>query len=393
MPDFGEPDYINTAEQLVALCDKLQSQPWVAVDTEFLREKTYYPILCLIQIAAPDGTIACVDPIALDDYKPLLAIFFDKNITKVFHACSQDLEILLYDGDAVPSPIFDTQIAAPLLGFREQMGYAALVSEMSGHALEKAFSRTDWSKRPLTDQQIDYALDDVRYLSGIYLQMMATLSESGRLSWLDAEFSQYEDASRYTVNPDQAWLRMRGADRLKGPKLSVLQHLASWREKTAKQDDRPRNWILRDDVIMDIARQLPKDIPGLQNIRQFPEKTIQRHGKLLLSLVQEASQQQPVPGPVRPKTTKPTRNQDALADILLAQLTLLADKHQINPVMIATRKQLISLITGSTDLPVLKGWRYDIAGKELQAMLHGERSLSIRDGQLHIDAVSDTADH
>lgn len=380
--------YVDTPAVLQQLCGQLRGHPWIALDTEFLREKTYYPRLCLIQLAVP-GLAACVDPLQLDDLDPLLDILYDRSVTKVLHACSQDLEIFYRLRQAVPAPVFDTQIAAPLLGLQEQLGYGTLVKETLGISLDKGHARTDWTTRPLSERQVRYALDDVIYLAELYPDLSRRLEEQGRLSWLASDFERLESPQRYRNDPHKAWQRIRGHERLRPAALSVLQALAAWREEIACAQDRPRNWIMRDDILMDLARLQPANEQALARVRNLPEKTLRRHGNELLRLIAGAAARKPSPGPgPRGRAARATEEQEALADVLHAQLRLIASRHAINPGVVASRKQLLALVQGERDLSVLEGWRRRMAGDELLAMLEGRRALSVEAGSLKIESLN-----
>ncbi|MDT8386885.1 MAG: ribonuclease D [Thiogranum sp.] len=380
-----EFEFIDTPGALADFCASLKGLEWIALDTEFIREKTYYPRLCLIQIGIP-GSIACIDPLAIEDLTPLLDIFYDRSITKVLHACSQDLEIFAYLKGSVPGPIFDTQLAAPLLGFVEQMGYGNFVKEMLGVNLEKGQARTDWARRPLDHAQLYYAADDVRYLAEMYPQMRARLEEQGRLQWLDAEFEPYERAERYLLEPADAWQRLKGLDKLRPKGLAIMQRLAEWRERTAQQKDLPRSWVLKDDFMLDIARMGADSEEKLAKIRNLPPKTLERYGATLIELVKAAMEQQPVPLPAWKKRERATAQEEALADVLHAQLRLLAERYQINCATLAGRKDIVALAQGEEDIPLLRGWRRKMAGEELLAMRDGERDVAIVDRQVLVSA-------
>ena len=376
-------EYVDTSEMLADLCRRIEQVDWIAIDTEFLREKTYYPRLCLIQVAT-DDVQACVDPLAIEDISELLTVFNKPSITKVFHACSQDLEILMQLSGQVPAPIFDTQIAAPLLGLPEQTGYAALVEAMLDIKLEKGHARTDWSARPLSKKQMRYALDDVVYLRELFPLMLEKLDALGRLAWLKDDFGRYESADRYKNDPEKAWLRIRGSDRLNRKQLSVLQALASWRENRAISANRPRAWMMKDNVLLDIARICPENLQELSSIRQLSEQDVKKHGGELLQLIKQAKGVQPQPLPAKTRHGKPSLMQEALADVLQAQVTLQAEKNTINPATLATRKQLQALVMGEQDLPIMSGWRLEMAGRELMAMLQGKRGVSVQNNELVI---------
>lgn len=380
------PEYIETPVALAAFCTELKGSPWVALDTEFMREKTYYPKLCLVQVGVP-GRYACIDPQAIDNLEPLYELLYDTAITKVLHACSQDLEIFVHRTGRVPTPIFDTQLAAPLLGLAEQIGYGNFIHEVLGVELDKAQARTDWSRRPLSAAQLAYAADDVRYLADAYPKITARLGEQGRLNWLEAEFAPYERVERYQTDPSEAWQRLRGLEKLRPKALSIVQQLARWREQQAQEKDLPRNWVLKDEVIVDIARLAPQKPEALGAIRGLPQKTLERHGETLLALVRDSAAQTPTPLPGYTRHTRATVAEEALTDILQAALRLLADNHDINNAIIASRKDLLALIRNE-NTPLLRGWRRKIAGEALQALRDGQRRIVVREGQVEIEAVS-----
>ena len=230
--------YVDTPQALTQLCKQLQHSPWFALDTEFIREKTFYPRLCLLQVANTQH-LACIDVLALNDLSPLLDILYDPASTKVLHSAHQDLEIFYHLRGALPTPIFDTQLAATLLGLGEQIGYAALVKTLLKIDLDKSQTRTDWSCRPLDPAQLSYAADDVRYLGQIYQQQRQELEQRQRLDWLTEDFTALCDPARYRVDVDQAWQRIKGQQRLRGVQLAVLRTLAAWREQRASSLDRP----------------------------------------------------------------------------------------------------------------------------------------------------------
>lgn len=384
--DQASPQFIDTPQALAEFCAALHGCEWLALDTEFIREKTYYPQLCLVQVGVP-GRYACIDPLALADLQPLYDLLYDSSITKVLHACAQDLEIFVHLTGRVPGPIFDTQLAAPLLGLAEQIGYANFVKEMLGVELDKTQTRTDWSRRPLTAAQLTYAADDVRYLAKVYPQVIERLAAQGRLGWLAAEFEPYQKLERYQLQPEDVWNRMRGLEKLRAKGLSIVQQLTAWRERQAQAKDLPRNWILKDEVIFDLARLAPQNIDGIASIRGMQPKTAERYGTTLLELIEAASGQEPQPLPGRARQARPTVQEEALADVLQAQLRLLADRHDINSGTIASRKDLLALVRGEPSA-LLRGWRRGIAGNELLAMRDGQRLVSISDGQVEIRTVT-----
>jgi len=379
-----QEEFVDTPDALHALCTRLSNSEWVALDTEFIREKTYYPCLCLLQVC--NGEIAaCVDPLQLNDLQPLLEVLYDDRIVKVLHAARQDLEIFLHDYRRLPGPVFDTQPAAALLGYGDQVGYANLVKLMLDVELPKDQSRTDWSRRPLNTQQTRYALDDVIYLGQLYLQMHSQLRERGRLEWLSADFAMLADPSTYYPQPETMWQRVKGRQRLRGRQLAVLQNLASWRETQARERNLPRKWILKDEVLIELSRRLPSDTPGLAQVRGIEPAQLRRDGQALLESIAQAANSPHTQWPKDKARSKPLSNQqEALVDLLSAALRLLGDKHQLSPLAIASHKELENLVRGDADCPLLEGWRYTLAGSTLQALLRGEHQLQVQGGRLSL---------
>ncbi len=380
--------YIDTPEQLEQLCQKIAVAPWIALDTEFLREKTYYPKFCLLQIATPEW-VACIDPLAFKQLNNLFEVIANPKIIKVFHSCRQDLEIFYQLTGNVPKPVFDTQIAAPLLGIQDNPGYAMLVSTFLNVNLSKAYTRTDWSVRPLSPEQIQYAADDVIYLCQIYEIMQAKLMELDRFEWLEADFKALYNLDIYEVRPENAWQRIKGKKKLTGKQLSIVQSLTQWREQLARSENKPRNWLIRDDLIIELAKLQPSTVKELSSVRQINDNLVRRHGKSLCRLITEAKQKNTSPLKNDDKSVKKTQQQEALLDVLFAIVRIRADENSINPNLLASRKELEKLLFKEEGCEVLKGWRFGMVGKELQALLLGEYSLNIKQERLIISQVSD----
>ncbi len=376
--------YINTPDQLAKLCEQIKKEPWLALDTEFLREKTYYPKFCLLQIATPQWVV-CIDPIALPKLDELFDAIYNPAIVKVFHSCRQDLEIFYQLTGKLPSPIFDTQVAAPLLGFQDNPGYAMLVSSLLSINLNKAHTRADWSKRPLTEAQIEYAADDVIYLCQIYQIMVQKLTELGRIDWLKQDFAELENPALYTVAPEQAWFKIKGKNKLTGKQLSIIQTLAQWREKTAQSEDRPKSWLLRDELLFDMAKLQPETVEELANVRGINERAVNRYGQELCQLITTAKNRAPLPLNEKDRPTKKNQQQEAILDILTALVRIRAEENSLNPTILASRKDLeVLLFNDDDECPILHGWRFTMAGRELIGLLKGKLLLGIESEKLVI---------
>lgn len=379
--------HIETPEQLEQFCDSIKNSQWLALDTEFIREKTYYPQLCLLQVCNGE-TAACVDPLSLNSLDPLIDIVMNPSIVKVFHAGRQDLEIFNILWHKLPAPLFDTQLAATLLGLGEQLGYATLVQKLLGKELDKGHTRTDWSRRPLQEGQLRYALDDVIYLGEIYLDLAGRLRELGRENWLQEEFALLANPDTYRIDPAGAWQKIKGRQRLKGVQLAVLKALAAWRENLAVASDRPKRWIVKDEILVDLARRMPKNPDDLSRIRGLEQGLLKRHGEQLLSLVAES---RALPRTSWPQDKQPparlSPNQEALADLLMCCLRLLAEKNQVSPAVLASRSALDQLIAGERDLELLHGWRRMLAGESLLEVLAGRCAPLLLEGRLVLREV------
>ncbi|MFA6052509.1 MAG: ribonuclease D [Methylobacter sp.] len=376
--------YINTPDQLAKLCEQIKKEPWLALDTEFLREKTYYPKFCLLQIATPEW-VACVDPLVLPSLDTLFEAIYSPSIVKVFHSCRQDLEIFYQLTGKLPTPVFDTQIAAPLLGFQENPGYAMLVSSLLNVNLNKAHTRADWSKRPLRAVEIEYAADDVIYLCKIYQIMLQKLAELGRAEWLERDFAELANPDIYRVTPEKAWLKIKGKNKLTGKQLSIVQALAEWREKTAQSEDRPKSWLLRDEILFDMAKLQPETVSELANVRGINERAVSRYGQELCQLITAAKNRPPIPLNEKGRPAKKTQQQEAILDILTALVRIRAEENSLNPIILATRKDLeVLLFNDDDECPLLHGWRFKMAGRELVGLLKGELLLGIESDRLAI---------
>lgn len=368
--------YVDTAEMLDDICVKLSKKPYIALDTEFLRERTYRPQLCLIQVKV-DDILACIDTQAIDDLSPLMAVLQNPNITKVLHAASQDLEIFyLYSKGKVPTPIFDTQLAAPLLGYNEQIGYGNLVKEMLGVELSKAHTRADWTRRPLPEKQIEYALDDVIYLEQLYNKIHAQLSERDRLEWLAPEFAEWENPEKYDQPAKQRWLKIRNIQRYKGPALACIQALAEWREIKARELNLPRNWLIKDDVLCSIGQLQPDSLDELSHVRGLDNKSRERYGNELVELINAAKDRTPEPAPAFIKKKKLNAANLARVALLDAWVHQRAAELDINSTILASPKLLEKCVTADCS-EALRGWREPLLLADFTAILDGKMAVSV----------------
>ena len=376
-------EVIATKDDLVQFVEKIADSEWLALDTEFLREKTYYAKLCLIQLESDNGLRACIDPLSIDDITPLTDLLINSKITKVFHAAHQDIEILLQITGSVPSPIFDTQTAAAVLGIGDQMAYARLVEALTGKVLSKAQSRTNWAQRPLKPAQLEYAIDDVRYLAQIYPKMLKQLKEKDRLDWLDADFKQAVNPETYTINAQQRWKKVRGLQVLKRPQLAILKYLAAWREEKAEQANLPRKWIVNDEILVELAKQQPNNAEGFAEIRGLNFERTKKYHTVWLDLIKQAKALPENELPVLPRSKKPTPKQNLSIDLLMLVIQLQAKKHGITPAAIASRKQVAAMVqAGETSLS--SDWRAKLVDDEFKKILSGELSVGILDGRVQL---------
>lgn len=380
-------EYIDNNEQLASICQQFEQSEYLVIDTEFIRQTTYYPILALLQIN--DGkTIAIIDPVSIDDLKPLLKVCFDPDIVKVLHSARQDMEIFYHICGKLPSPIFDTQIAAALLGYGSQIGYAALVKSLLGVELDKSQTRTNWLKRPLTQKQLDYAGNDVYYLEQIYKIQLEELIQKDRLKWLQNDFKFLCEHTTYEVEKMKLWKKVRGNTKLKPKNLAILQYLAAWREEAAIQKDVPRKRILNDDILLELANQIPEKIADLHQCQFLSKKQISSYGNALLESIKKALALPQEEWPKHPTHYTLTQQQDAMADCLMAINHLSAAQNNISPNCLCNRKELEQLVIGKRELNILTGWRYELAGKDLLSFINGESALCIDSNSLLLQRSS-----
>ncbi len=381
-PSMADTLYIDQPQTLTELCTRLRDAAWLALDTEFMREKTYYPKLCLIQVASADE-VAVIDPLALPDLKALFELLRNPACMKVLHAAGQDLEVLYQAGAPPLTPLFDTQLAAALLGHGEQIGYAALVKALAAKELHKAHTRADWSRRPLAADEVAYAADDVRYLGPVYVELDAHLRSTGRSDWLTQEMTALADPAAYQADPQEQWRRLRGLHRLAAGAQHIAAHLTAWRETAAMRANRPRKWILADEVLLDIAQRAPRSLEELQRLREMPERTLAQHADAWLECVRQGLAEAATPLVTPPLRLSP--EQAPLADLLMSALRQLAAAQRISPALLTTRDEIDRLVLGQRHLPLLQGWRGELAGRTLLAALEGKIGFRIAGAELRLE--------
>lgn len=374
--------YISQHDELKAFCERATGSRILAVDTEFLREKTYYPRLCLIQIATHDES-ASVDPLAIDDMSPLVELLVDERITKVFHACTQDLEVILDSFGVVASPVFDTQLAAAFLGLRQQIGYGALVERYTGVHLPKADSLTDWSRRPLDNEQLSYAEDDVRYLPGIYDAMMTQLVAKNRLGWLTPEMEELTHRSHFERLPEQAYLHLKRSGSLTRRQLAVAREVCAWRERAAAERDIPRKWLVSDEILLEVSKRCPKTIERLRRIRGT-EQLSSREAEAIVRAVRKGMALDTADLPAPKRRERNSAEAEGAIDLMYALLRIVSERTGVAPQLIATRDDLIDLALGHKDCRLATGWRYEQAGRLLKRLLEGEIGLTVKEGRVEI---------
>jgi ribonuclease D len=376
--------YIDTQEDLSAFVKACSSASLITIDTEFLREKTYYPQLCLLQIATEDYE-AVIDPLAALDLTVLTPLLIDEKIMKIFHAGDQDRAILYNVLNTPVRPVFDTQKAALLLGLPQQISLATLVSHFCGVALKKESSFSDWSQRPLTAEQLSYAYEDVRYLPEIYTKMREKLLESKRLAWLEEDFKLMEEESIYKLDVRLLWKKLRGASALKGRKLAIAREITAWREETAQHRNLPRKWVITDEHIVEIAKREPQSIEALFRVRGLKERLGQRWAQEVLEAIRKG---QSIPESEWPERDRPPFNKMvclAKLDMLTALLHLRSKELRIASTFLTNHDELECLASGQRKgLPLLKGWRRELIGDELLMLLDGKLSLSLSGDDLKV---------
>ncbi|AEP10272.1 ribonuclease D [Micavibrio aeruginosavorus] len=379
---------ISATDELKTLCHDLAQHPFITVDTEFLRDKTYFPVLCLIQVASPDGQPYAVDPLAEGiDLTPLYELMMNRAVLKVFHAARQDLEIFFNMMGSIPTPVFDTQVAAMVCGFGDQIGYLNLVQEICHQKLDKGAQFTDWSRRPLSDKQVKYALDDVTWLRDVYRKLDHDLKKRDRTSWVNEEMNILTDPATYTNPPDTAWKRIKL--RTEKPKaLAVLKEVAAWREREAQRRNVPRGRILRDETLADLAVHGPRTPDELKHIRNIGEDVARgKLGKAILEAVEAGLALPKELVPVIEKKKPLPMSMVPVVEMMKLLLRIVAAENEVAARLIADPDELEAIARDDdADVAPMKGWRFEVFGREALALKHGKIALGV-DGRQGIRRI------
>jgi ribonuclease D len=384
-------ELIASTDALAEACARLSAHPFVTVDTEFMRETTYYPKLCLIQMAAPDGEGVLVDPLAeeleLGSFMDLMA---NEQVLKVFHSARQDLEIVWNLGGIVPHPLFDTQVAAMVCGYGDSVSYEQLVNDLAQARVDKSSRFTDWSRRPLSEAQLTYALSDVTHLVKVYEALAADLERTGRTAWLGEEMEILTSPETYRADPANAWKRLAG--RMRKPKeIAILMEVAAWREREAQDRDVPRSRVIKDEAVIDVATSQPRSVEALGRLRSIPsgfERS--RTGAEILAAVERGLARDPktVPMPERSRGAR-GGGSGALVELLKVLLKAVAEQERVAPKIIATVDDLEAIAEGrDAAVSSLHGWRRQLFGDKALALKEGRLALSVRDGRVAVQELA-----
>ncbi len=373
---------ITTTEELEAACLRMARHPFVAVDTEFLRETTFWPVLCVVQLASDDEALA-IDALAEGlDIQPLLRLMADEGVVKVFHAARQDLEIFWKLAGVLPTPLFDTQVAAMVCGYGDQVSYSELVQSVCRVAIDKSSRFTDWARRPLAEAQIDYAIGDVTHLRDVYKALSKRLKATGRQSWLDDEMKALTSPAIYEQHPERAWERHKSRAR-KPRDLAVLMELAAWRESEAQARDVPRSRVLKDDVLIELSTAAPRSVEALANLRAFPRGMERsRAGGEILEAIERGLARDPKS---LPKIERERRNGGIgpTVELLKVLLRQVSEDSGVAGKLIATVDDLEAIASSDkADVPALSGWRRKLFGERALDLKHGRLALTVENGKV-----------
>jgi ribonuclease D len=373
---------ITTTSELAAVCRRMATLPFVTVDTEFLRETTYYPLLCVAQMASADEAVV-IDSLAPGiDLAPFFELMADEKVMKVFHAARQDIEIVWHRAKLIPHPIFDTQVAAMVLGYGDSISYDQLVQRITGDTLDKSYRFTDWTRRPLSEAQLSYAVSDVTHLRQVYTALVDDLGRRGRVDWVQEEMQILTSADTYRMDPENAWRRLK--TRVRKPKeLGVLIEVAAWREREAQARDVPRSRVLKDEVVGDIAVQAPNTLEKLKHLRSLPKGFERsRTAEGIVAAVKRGLERDAKTLPQLARLPPPV-NGTAVVELLKVLLRMISERHHVAAKVIATVDDL-ERIAADDDaaVPALTGWRRELFGERALALKHGKLSLAIERGRV-----------
>jgi ribonuclease D len=382
---------ITDSDALARFCARQMGSSFVAVDTEFMRERTYWPILCLVQIAGPEEA-AAIDALAPGlDLTPLLTLMADESTLKVFHAARQDIEIFVNLSGTVPRPLFDTQVAAMVCGFGDAASYETLVGKLAQASLDKSSRFTDWSRRPLTERQIRYALADVVYLRTVYEQLQQRLASNGRANWFAEEMAELSNSATYRSDPSEAWRRFRLRGRVDPRFFGVLREVAAWRETAARQRNLPRGRIMRDEAVLEIAAHIPKTIEALARTRSLSKGVAEgKMGNEILDAIQRGLADMAALELPAPARADPPPGLGPLIELLRVLLKQRCEEHQVAQKLLATAEDL-EAIAADDEAPVraLSGWRREIFGRDALALKHGSLALTVRRNRISLVELGD----
>jgi ribonuclease D len=386
--EIAEMNVVTSTDGLAVLCRQLATSAYVAVDTEFMREQTFWPKLCLVQLASPDVE-AIVDPLAEGiDLAPFWELMGNRSVVKVFHAARQDLEIVHVATGTLPAPIFDTQVAAMVCGFGDSISYVNLVKRIAGQDLDKSSRFTDWSRRPLSQKQLLYALGDVTHLRKVYTSLKQTLEASGRAHWLDEEMATLLDPATYETLPEDAWRRLKLKVRSR-KSLAVMIELAAWRERAAQSQDVPRSRIIRDEALYDIASQMPTETKQLAELRTLSDGfSRSARAREIVDAVNRGLARDPGTLPAITQSTGSSSDVNAMCDVLRVLLKATAQRHKVAPRLIADADDLEAIASQrEPDVAALKGWRRELFGEDALRLKRGELALTVHKGEVIAIAV------
>src|SRR6516165_6958419 len=375
---------ITATSELAEACRRMAKHPFVTIDTEFLRESTYYPLLCVAQMASTDEAVV-IDALAPGiDLSPFYALMANEKVMKVFHAARQDIEIVWHAAQLIPRPIFDSQVAAMVLGYGDSISYDQLVQRITGDALDKSHRFTDWTRRPLSEAQLRYAISDVTHLRDVYLKLVDDLRQRGRAEWVEDEMRVLTSPDTYRMEPGNAWQRLKTRVR-KSKELAVLIEVAAWREREAQARDVPRSRVLKDEVIGDIAVQAPTSAEKLAHLRSLPKGFERsRWGEAIVAAVARglARDAKTLPRPVRAQSAA---NGAAVVELLKVLLRLVSERHHVAAKVIATVDDLERIAADDTaDVPAFTGWRRELFGEKALALKHGKLALAMEKGRIAV---------